>query len=416
MSDLDVLKFRLAEECNWECPYTGASIAMEALVGRHSQFDVEHIIPFSRSLDNSFANKTLCQVKENRDVKRKRTPNEAYAGSPQRYQEILARVKRFRGSAAHSKLRKFRQEGLDADFAQRQLQDTRYMSRLAGEYVGLLFGGQIDAGHCRRVQVSPGRITAFLRDQWGLNALLGGGDEKSREDHRHHAVDALVIALTDAGTIQLLSRAAEAAAERGCRLFVPFEKPWPGFVDEVKCSVDAINVSFRVNRRISGALHKDTLFSKPHKVIGGDGKAKEYRHVRKPLASMSADEIESIVDERVRKVVQDKLKDLGGDPKKAFADANNHPYMKAHDGRIIPIHKARIREAISVISLGEGGATRYAAPGANHHMEIVAVVDSQGNEKRWEAAGGDAVSLYEAARRRMPAKQSSGATRGRAES
>ena len=114
-------------------------------MGKHSQFDIEHIIPFSRSLDNSFVNKTLCYHEENRDVKQNQTPYEAYAANETKWQEIIGRVKRFRGPAAHAKLRKFQQKKLDEDFAARMLQDTRYMSRLATEYLGLLYGGQIDA-------------------------------------------------------------------------------------------------------------------------------------------------------------------------------------------------------------------------------------------------------------------------------
>ena len=113
--------------------------------GQQSQFDIEHIIPFSRSLDNSFVNKTLCDHEENRNVKRNQTPYEAYSGDEKKWHEILGRVKRFRGSAAHAKLRKFQQKELDDDFAARMLQDTRYMSRLATEYLGLLYGGTIDA-------------------------------------------------------------------------------------------------------------------------------------------------------------------------------------------------------------------------------------------------------------------------------
>ena len=84
----DILKVRLADECNWECPYTGKSISMESLIGPSPQFDIEHIIPF-RLLDNSFNNKTLCDVKENRDVKQHRTPYQAYACNEQRWGEIV---------------------------------------------------------------------------------------------------------------------------------------------------------------------------------------------------------------------------------------------------------------------------------------------------------------------------------------
>ncbi len=396
----DVLKVLLADECNWECPYTGKAIGMESLLGRSSQFDIEHIIPFSRSLDNSFINKTLCDVRENRDIKQNRTPREAYATNETKWQDMIGRVKRFRGSAAHAKLRKFQQEKPDEDFAARQLQDTRYMSKLAAEYLGLLYGGQIDADGRRRVQVSAGRITAYLRDEWGLNAILADGDadEKNRADHRHHAVDAVVIALTDAPTVELLSHSAALAEERGHRLFVQEEikQPWPTFLDDVRKSINAVNISYRVNRRVSGALHQETLYSKPYKATDGNGKEAEYRHVRKPLQNMSADEVENIVDDAIRQLVKTKLKQIGGEPKKVFADPANHPYLSAGDGRKIFIHKARIRKPVAVIPLGSSNSPRFAAPGSNHHMEILAILDEQGNEKEWQ---GKIVSLFEAHQR-----------------
>ena len=125
-------------------------------------------------------NKTLCDIDENRDVKRNRTPYEAYSANESKWQEILSRVKRFRGSAAHAKLRKFQQKELDEDFAARMLQDTRYMSRLATEYLGLLYGGHDRRRRPPRVQVSAGRITAYLRDEWGLNAILADGETTRR--------------------------------------------------------------------------------------------------------------------------------------------------------------------------------------------------------------------------------------------
>jgi len=395
----DILKVLLAKECNWECPYTGKTICMEALLGRNPQFDIEHIVPFSRSLDNSFINKTLCDVKENRDVKQNRTPYEAYSAHETKWQEIIARVKRFRGLAAHAKLRKFQQKELDGDFAARQLQDTRYMSKLAAQYLGLLYGGQIDGDGRRRVQVSAGRVTAYLRDEWGLNAILndGGDDEKNRGDHRHHAVDAVVIALTSAGTVKKLSDSAELAEQHGNRLFTPIDKPWDSFLDNVRTSIDAINISYRVNRRVTGALHQETNYSKAYKSHDENGKKElEYRHVRKPLQNMSGDEVENIVDDTIRKLVQAKLQQIGGEPKKVFADPGNHPYLIAGDERKVFIHKARIRKPVGVIALGKSSSPRYAAPGSNHHMEIVTVLDEQGKETRWEAT---TVTLMEAAQR-----------------
>ena len=163
-------------------------------------------------------------------------------------------------------------------------------------------------------------------------------------------------------------------------------------------AIDTINISYRVNRRVTGALHEETNYSKPHKSRDGNGNGKEveYRHVRKPLQNMSANEVENIVDDVIRTLVQAKLDQVGGEPKKVFADPGNHPYLTAKDGRRIFIHKASIRKAVAVIPLEKSANPRYAAPGSNHHMEIFAVLDKQGKEKTWESK---IVNLFEAHRR-----------------
>ena len=403
-SETDILKVRLADECNWQCPYTGKAISMETLLGPHPQFDIEHIQPYSRSLDNSFTNKTLCDVHENRMAKRNLTPFEAYSGDEQRWHEIIARVRRFRGPAGPAKLRKFLAKELDSDFAERQLVDTRYMSRAAAEYVGLLYGGIIDSQGKRRVQVSSGGVTADLRRLWGLNRVLPrdpGDDDsrpakKSRSDHRHHAVDAAVIALTSPAMVHQLSRCAQDATLIGSRRFVALELPFPSLIDDLKQAVDEIIVSYRVKRKVRGRLHDQTYYSPPKPYCDENGRTVECRHVRKPLASISADRIEKIVDPVVRKIVQEHLARHGGDLKKAFGNPNNLPYLTAGDGRIIPIRKVRIRENISVLPIGKPPQLRFAAPGTNHHMEIVEVTDARGRV-RWE---GKLVNMFEAYQRR----------------
>lgn len=396
----DIVKVLLAEECNWQCPYTGRSITPTSLLGKSPQFDVEHILPFSRSLDNSFLNKTLCYHEENRKVKQNRTPYEAYGSSPDRWNEILQRVRRFRGSGAESKLRKFQMQKIPSDFSARQLNDTRFISRLAADYVGLLFGGRCDPDGRLRVQVSTGGATAFLRDEWGLNTILSDGRSKERTDHRHHAVDAVAIALTDTVTIRLLSRSAEQAAQIGRRLFVPIDPPWAGtakaFVNEVRQAIDAICVSYRVDRHVAGRLHKDSFYSPPCSAPKENGRIAAYRHIRKPLEDMSRDEVDAIVDGAIRNCVKAKLEQVGGDPKQAFADVANHPYLRTADGRIIPIHKARIRTNVTTFAVGRPPHERHVCPGQNHHIAIYEVVDGRGRRK-WDA--GKPVSMFEASRR-----------------
>lgn len=394
-SRADVEKVLLAEECGWICPYTGRCISMNDLMGPTPQFDTEHIIPFSRSLDDSFLNKTLCEVKENRDHKRNRTPHEAYAGNPEKWDAILARVRRFRSSAADAKLRRFHQEtteGLD-EFASRQLNDTRYATRQATDYLALLYGGLYEKDGRRFIQASKGGTTAYLRNEWQLNTILGDGGAKSRDDHRHHAVDAVAIALTDAGTVKMLSDAAERATSEGRRRFGRVEEPWPGFLDDVRQAVEGISVSHRISRKVNGPLHEETNYG-PSKRRDAHGKSESFR-VRKRLDALSPADVKLIADERVRELVEKKLAEFGGDAKKAFGDSKNHPCIVTKRGRRIPIHCVRLRKTEAMIEVGQGPRLRHVASGSNHHMEIFEVKGKKG-QKRWV---GRVVSRYEAMRR-----------------
>ena len=234
----DIRKALLAEECHWECPYTGKTISMRKLVGHDSEFQIEHILPFSRSLDNSFVNLTLCHVEENK-TKSNRTPFEAYTGDAERYERILTRVRKFSGNRGivAEKIRRFemKPEQLEtflADFSSRQLTDTAYAARLAKQYLALLYGGLSDEQHSQRVFGSPGRVTAYLRNLWQLNTVLrdghtsdGGMVTKARTDHRHHAVDAITIALTSPATVKLLSDAAQRAPLEHRRRFASLQAP-----------------------------------------------------------------------------------------------------------------------------------------------------------------------------------------------
>ncbi len=391
----DIEKVLLADECGWECPYTGKSISMNALLGDSPQFDVEHIIPFSRSLDNSFLNKTLCYHEENRSGKRNLTPHEAYAAQPVRWGEILERVKRFKGDAAHIKLERFQMhdkelEAFIDNFSSSQLNDTRYASRLAAIYCGMLYGSDF----LKHVQVSSGGVTAELRKAWKMNSILNDGGEKTREDHRHHAVDAIAVALTTPSIVKKMSQyaqQAEKAYHRRWWNFLPL--PWDTFLDDLKFSIDKITVSRAVRRRVSGALHEQTHYS-PRKI---DPEGASCVHVRKRIDSLSTSEVQNIVDDVVRQCVLEALERLEeNDPKKAFQSSENLPYMKAKNGKLLPIKKVRIRKKEPTFTIGQGERERYVANAGNHHVEILETVDNRGNTK-WE---GVVVSMFEAMRRK----------------
>lgn len=400
----DILKVMLAEEANWRCPYTGMPISFSTL----GNFDIEHIIPFSQCFDDSYINKTLCLAEENRNVKSGKTPFEAYSGNKERWHEIIERVKNFKcdKSIKQAKLQRFLMDSPTDwdDFVSSQLNDTRYVSKVAMDYLGVLYGGVIDESGKRRIQAGRGGITAHLRNVLNLNRILGDGEKKERTDHRHHAIDAIAIALTDHQIFKTLSEASKRAIAERRRLFGKVAKPWDGFLEDVKHSIGALIVSHRVSHRVRGALHGETIYSKPIKAPDG----KDYVHVRKKVATLTPSDIKNIVDERIKEIVINKLRELGYNPEKisereiqkAFGNEENLPYLTAMDIRTgrqrkIPIKKVRVRKAETVIPIGSGPTKRYVTSEVNSHIEIFEETQKNGKIK-WT---GKTVSMFEAAQR-----------------
>ncbi len=356
----DIEKYLLWEECAHRCPYSGEQICMEALFGQTPQFQVEHIIPLSRSLDNSFNNKTLCSNAMNAR-KGNRTPWEAFDEGE--FERMLGDVAKFRNPQKLSRfaLKEAGRDALLEEFTTRQLNDTRYASKLAARYLGTLFGGIWDADRRQRIFTCAGQITAILRKSWRLDSILNPEDwGKSRDDHRHHAVDAIAVAMSSPGMVKLLSEAAERAGSQRRLQIRDFDPPWTGFKEDVRNAIDGINISLRPEYKLLGQMHDETLYTKPW--IGGDGK--QYVTVRKPLDGGSFD-VEDIVDAGVKERVRAKIQELGSRNKLA-----GDPPLDAA-GR--PIRRVRVR--ISAPSeptvVGEGPRARNVMPNAIHHTEIL---------------------------------------------
>lgn len=403
----DIEKVLLLEECGGFCPYTGKPISIAALLGEHREFDVEHIIPFSRSLDDSFANKTLCHTTANRE-KGNRTPFEAFSGNPDQWDQMIKRVKGFKGNMAKIKLERFQMQDAAEwdDFTNAQLNDTRYASRLACDYIGGLYGGKVDANGMLRVQVGKGMVTHHVRNVWRMNGILSDGPRKSRDDHRHHAVDAIAIALTSPGLMKRMSDAAAKAKQRGERWFgsnrkesLPF--PWPSFLlDATRQIKQETVVSHRVSHKVNTAIHEQTNYSNTKAAQDG----KKYVHIRRTLGgNLRKSDLPNIVDERIKDAIFSKLVALGHDPEKiddaklqkAFGSPENLPYLKTTTGRTIPIKKVRVRKSETVITIGAKGKERHVSPGSNSHIEVFEVTDARGRVK-WD---GWTVTSYEALQR-----------------
>lgn len=272
----DIQKLILWEELSHNdadrrCPYSGVQISLGMLFSE--QVEIEHILPFSMTLDDSLNNKTVAMRQANR-IKGNRTPWEARQdfeahgwtteGMLERA-ELMPRNKRYRFGA----------EGYtcwlrdDKGFLARALNDTRHLSRVAREYLSLI---------CPQgTRVIPGQMTAMLRAKFGLNGILGLDGEKNRNDHRHHAVDACVIGVTDQGLLQRFAQASASARQRQLgRLVEDMPLPWPSYREHVARAVERIWVSHKPDHGHEGAMHNDTAYGllgngkvSVHKVVDG---------------------------------------------------------------------------------------------------------------------------------------------------
>jgi CRISPR-associated endonuclease Csn1 len=393
----DIEKGMLAIECQRQCPYTGRQIGWKDLFGKEPQFDVEHIWPRNRSLDDSLLNKTLCHHEHNRSRKRGHTPLEAYG--EEELETILSRVRKFDADpfTKAEKMRRFTQP-IDEGFTNKHLSDTRYISRAAADYAALLYGGRVEASETdapgtRRVEVGTGGLTAWLRMGWGLDSLLGDSPEKNRSDHRHHAVDAVVIALSDSRAVQSLARAAtEADRQFKRRAFESIDPPWASLRSDTGEKLDAVVVSHRQSRKVTGPLHDQSIYSKPHP----DRSAKDgdpVHHISKELFKLSPSEVAkgTIVDKRALAAIRAKLAELGKpsptaqDISKIFSEPANAPQVKGDSGAMVRLRKVKVvADAGRRIGREDNATDRYVQPANNHHTVIVATLDATGKDAAWE--------------------------------
>lgn len=174
-----------------ECPFSGEIISVGDLLNGQ-KFQIEHIIPFSRSLDDSLDNKVIASIDANR-YKGNRTPYEAFGESKDGYdwKAIQRRAKKLsleqQWRFSKDAMQKFeKKEGPIA----RSLNDTRYMTRLLQGYLRPIV---VDGGK-ESIQSVVGSLTSMVRKAWGLN-LYKNKEEKDeyRVFHNHHAIDAIIV-------------------------------------------------------------------------------------------------------------------------------------------------------------------------------------------------------------------------------
>lgn len=389
LSHDNILKFKLWEECKRICPYTGLSIPINELFT--NKWQIEHIHPWSKSLNDSFSNKTLCLGTEN-IKKGNKTPFEFYGSDEANWSAIKERaLKLFFDTKeypnAYQKFKRFVQQKFDDDFSSRQLNDTRYISKEAKNYLSKV---------CKNVMVSPGQATSNLRQKWGLNHILNDENAKLREDHRHHAIDALVMACTKLSYVQELSK-----WNRYNRTYdlKQFPLPWETFNYDAEKAVEKILISHKkvsnditiryktvekngkkhTNKGVAarGQLHKEFIYGK-RKAPFND----EAYHIRKPIESLETEKhIEKVVDGVIRNLIYKRINEIGGFingkiPNNTFfiIDENGikqpQIFLPNKNGEPVPILKVRIQETINKAKQLKRDRNQFVNPRNNDHILV----------------------------------------------
>lgn len=349
------------------CPFCGDPIGQRALFTEETE--IEHIIPYSRSFDDSAANKVIAHRRCNRE-KGARTPWEAW-GHTDRWPIIADQASRLHKSKqwrfGADAMKRFEQDG---GFIARQLTDTQYLSRMAGTYLSSLYPEK--AG----VYVIPGRMTAMLRRLWGLNELLPDHNyvenrhsnaPKNRLDHRHHAIDAAVVGATTRGLLNSISRAAAHAESLDLdRLFEDLPTPWQTFRDDLRDALGRTTVSHKADHgrtRLPGKrdstaarLHNDTAYGLTGRVSEGGLPIVVHRI---PLLALKPDDVanpERIADPALRLALDHATKGQSG---KDFERALI-AFSKT-DSVFKGIRHLRVREPLGVIPIRDKTGRAYKA-------------------------------------------------------
>lgn len=236
----EIEKLRLWEEQGCISPYTMRPIPLSKLFSPDRLYDIDHIVPKSRFFDDSTSNKVVCETNINEE-KSNRTAWEYISQQNSSFQicsieDYVNHVDRF---FYGKKKKNLLLEKIPTNPVERQLKDTQYISVAVKNELAKIVGSD-------NVKTSTGEVTDFLRSRWGLKKLFMELTENrfkqmelwdwnketnqsnskwinkyfdkekgkhiyeiknwsKRYDHRHHAIDALVVALTEQSHIQRLN-------------------------------------------------------------------------------------------------------------------------------------------------------------------------------------------------------------------
>lgn len=479
-SSSDLKRYKLWLEQKYRSPYTGEMIPLNRLFT--TDYEIEHIIPQSRYFDDSFNNKVICEAEVNKlkdnclgyEFIKKHHGTTLELGIGKKSIRVFE-VKEYEDfikqhySKNRSKRNKLLLEDIPDKMIERQLNDTRYISKYISNVLSNIVRAETndDGINSKHIVQGNGKITGELKQDWGLNDIwndlilprfermqklrtekditngvnflalnknnkvipellpisLQKGFSKKRIDHRHHALDALVIACATRDHVNLLNNQYAKSTKRydlnkKLRIFervtynhpqtgdrierdIPkaFKKPWENFTVDAKTKLENIIISFKQNLRIINratnhyerwkddgtaktkelqqqqgtnwairkSMHKDTVSGKVDLKRIKVPKGKILTATRKSIdAAFDLKTIESITDTGIQKILKNYLKSKDNNPEIAFSPEGiedmNKNIKEYNDGKYHqPIFKVRIFELGSKFPLGQTGnkKTKY---------------------------------------------------------
>lgn len=393
----DIFKYNLWKDQKEVCIYSGKNISMSDLW--NGNVDIDHILPKSQTLDNSYGNKVVSFRSENA-LKSNKTPYQAFGNTPNKWEGIMTRA--FKLSNRKQRLITMKDDEyinhIGENLATKMLNDTRYISRYAKDYLKNI---------CEKVDVSNGTLTHYLRTLWGLNSILDEiNNRKNRDDHRHHSIDAVVLALSTQSQLQLLSkffgeRGWLSVEDRNEELLssntirVKFQIPWVDFRNNLREKVECIIVSYKQNKlKVSGALHEETFYGKrlnPNQMPITDKSGTPLYFVKKQLVNLNFKQIQQIVDKKIKEQLIERMYEFGLDPNNKVDLPKEFFKSPVFVGHTL-VKSVRIAVPSNTMKQIRG-YNIYVEPGSNHHMIVYKDIET-GKQK------GKVVTTFEAVERK----------------
>lgn len=400
ISKTDILRYKLYEELRnngYHTLYSDKYISKEELFSRN--IDIEHIIPQALMFNDSYSNKTL----EFRDINQEKDKMTAFDYVEQRFgKEGLSRFEEkvnmlFREKQISKTKRDFllmKIADIPEDFLNRDLTNSQYIAKQAKEIL---------EKYVKIVMPTTGSITARLREDWQLVDVMkeinlpkyekaGLAETKidkdgrqftsikdwsKRDDHRHHAMDALTIAFTKPSYIQYLNNI-KARTEKGSSIYGIMSKetsviesgtkrkrifnppmPLNELRDVFKKELDSVLVSIKAKNKVATknenkSKKKDGFNSRTQLTPRGQLHAEQVYGLRKryvttlvPVKKITLDNLDTIASAAERNAIRQRLELCKGDSKKAFSGANS---LDKNPIWIDSIHSKKVGDKVKCIS------------------------------------------------------------------